>query len=388
MKFLTLLFPLLFLSFGVQAEGINFFHGNWEEALAKAKKEDKLIFVDAYTTWCGPCKRMAKNVFTDASVGEFYNKNFVNMKIDMEKPEGIAFQKKYPVAAFPTLYYIDGDGEVAHVVRGGQKLQAFIDLGKAAIKKNDKSGDYEAAYNEGKRDYDLVYNYVKALNRAGKPSLKVSNDYLKSQKDLTTEENLKFILEATVEADSRIFDLLMEHKAAIIAVTSKEAVNGRVEAACLCTADKAIEFTYFDLITEAAEKYRTNLPDKGDAFLYTQEMRYHAADQEPEKYLKSAEKLAKVYKKDAAKMHGLALSVFNTYGKNKAALKQAEKYAKSAASGGTDIAYYFTYAQILEKQGKKKDALKAAEKAKTMAEKNGDAKGKKAAELLMESLGA
>ncbi len=385
MKQLIFSLLILFATTSIQAGGIDFFHGTWEEALEKAKKEDKLIFVDAYTTWCGPCKRMSKQVFTQDAVGEFYNKNFVNMKIDMEKLPGRRFQKKYPVAAFPTLYYIDGDGKVAHVTKGGKNPEQFIQLGQMAMKKNDKSGDFEAAYKEGKRDYDLVYNYVKALNKAGKPSLKIANDYIKSQKDLTTEENLTFILEATTEADSRIFDLLTKHKPAIVALTSATEVNDRIEAACMRTADKAIEYKYYDLITEATAKLKAHVPEKAEAFEHTQAMRYHAADQEPAAYLKSAENLAKIYKKKPDNLHKLALTLVKQYDKNPQALKQAEKYAKSAASSGTDIAYYFTQAQILKKMGKSKDAIKVAEKAKKMAK--GDVAKEKAAEQFMQSLG-
>jgi len=355
---------VLFAATSLQAGGIDFFEGTWEEALEKAKKEDKLIFVDAYTTWCGPCKRMSKQVFTQDAVGEFYNENFIAMKIDMEKTPGRKFRKKYPVSAFPTLYYIDGDGKVAHVTKGGKNPKQFIQLGQMAMKKNDKSGNYEADYNEGKRDYNLVYNYVKALNKVGKPSLKIANDYLKSQKDLTTEENLKFILEATTEADSRIFDLLIQHKSAITQLTSEADVKDRIEAACTRTADKAIEYKYYDLITEATAKIRLIAPEKAEAFEHTHAMRYHAADQETAAYLKSADALAKIYKKDPDNLHKLAIIVAKQYEKNPQALKQAEKYAKSAASSGTDIVYYFTQAQLLKKMGKSKDAIKAAEKAK------------------------
>lgn len=65
--------------------GISFEHSSWEDILKKAKEENKLIFIDAYTTWCGPCKMMARNVFTDAEVGTFFNQNFINVKLDMEK---------------------------------------------------------------------------------------------------------------------------------------------------------------------------------------------------------------------------------------------------------------------------------------------------------------
>ena len=113
--FLSALAILFLGAVQLTAQGIEFFHGTWDEALAKAKEERKPIFVDAYAVWCGPCKRMAKQVFTDKKVGDFYNASFVNMKLDMEKGEGLKFRKKYPVSAFPTLYYIDAGGEVLHL---------------------------------------------------------------------------------------------------------------------------------------------------------------------------------------------------------------------------------------------------------------------------------
>ena len=79
----------LFFPFLLPGQGIIFFEGTWKEALEKAKKEDKLVFVDSYTTWCGPCIKMAKNVFTQESVGSFYNQNFINIKLDMEKEDGV-----------------------------------------------------------------------------------------------------------------------------------------------------------------------------------------------------------------------------------------------------------------------------------------------------------
>lgn len=85
-------------------EGIQFFHGTWAEALEKAKIEDKLLFVDAYAQWCGPCKVMAKNVFTQKKVGDFFNENFINLKMDMETTDGASFGHKYPVSAYPTLF--------------------------------------------------------------------------------------------------------------------------------------------------------------------------------------------------------------------------------------------------------------------------------------------
>ena len=101
MKKLTI-FSALFIGAMTLAQGIKFEDTNFSTILAKAKKENKLIFVDSYASWCGPCKLMVKNVFPQKAVGDYYNSHFVNAKIDMEKGEGIDLAHKYNVIVFPT----------------------------------------------------------------------------------------------------------------------------------------------------------------------------------------------------------------------------------------------------------------------------------------------
>lgn len=103
------------------ADGIDFFQGTFQEAKILANKHSKgflkfqkerLIFVDAYATWCGPCKKMSANTFTQPSVGEYFDKYFVNLKIDCEKGEGIDLCRKWGVGAYPTLIILDTDGNI------------------------------------------------------------------------------------------------------------------------------------------------------------------------------------------------------------------------------------------------------------------------------------
>ena len=94
--------------------------------LKMAKKEKKMIFVDCYTSWCGPCKMLAKNIFTQDSVADFYNANFICFQIDMEKGEGPELARKYGVAAFPTLLYVDKDGMLKHCVVGYLQTHELI----------------------------------------------------------------------------------------------------------------------------------------------------------------------------------------------------------------------------------------------------------------------
>jgi len=110
--------------------GIEFFKGSWKEALAAAKSQNKLIFMDAYASWCGPCKWMAANSFTDKAVGDFFNKNFINVKMDMEKGEGPGLASTYKVGAYPTLFFIDGSGKLVKTSVGALDAAALLSLGK------------------------------------------------------------------------------------------------------------------------------------------------------------------------------------------------------------------------------------------------------------------
>lgn len=115
--------------------GIHFFNGSLKEAKAKAKKENKLIFIDCYTTWCGPCKKMAKSTFLSKEVGAYYNKNFICLKVDMESGEGPTIATNYAIEAYPTYLFLDYKGDVKHRDLGYIDAGRFIEVGKTALTK-------------------------------------------------------------------------------------------------------------------------------------------------------------------------------------------------------------------------------------------------------------
>lgn len=147
-----------------QEGGIRFERGNWADIKEKAIREKKLIFVDFYTDWCGPCLAMAEEVFPLAEVGEYYNKHFVNVKIDAEKGEGLALRKKYEVASFPTFVFIDPQTEkVVHRSSSRQEKEVFLFTGKSAVHPAWRSTVLEQKYRSGERSRELLKQYMDYL---------------------------------------------------------------------------------------------------------------------------------------------------------------------------------------------------------------------------------
>lgn len=119
-----------FLTLSLSGQGIEFFHGTWAEGAGGAEKTGReLIFVDAFASWCSPCKRMASSVFPQ-KVGSFFNANFMNLKIDMEKPENAEFAGKYPVSAYPTLMFLDGSGKMVQKAVGAKDAEQLLELAR------------------------------------------------------------------------------------------------------------------------------------------------------------------------------------------------------------------------------------------------------------------
>lgn len=106
--------------------GVQFFNGSWEQAMAEARRQNKPLFVDFYTTWCPPCKRMAREAFPNVNVGEKFNARFVNYQLNAEYGEGLELAKRYAVASYPTALYVTPAGEVVHRSVGYAGVNAMI----------------------------------------------------------------------------------------------------------------------------------------------------------------------------------------------------------------------------------------------------------------------
>jgi thioredoxin 1 len=126
---------ILALSFNFKAEkrseeGISFIGGTFHEALEKANKEDKYVFLQIYATWCGPCKKLKQTTFVDPGVGEYFNQNFINISINGETAEGKEIIKKYNLRSYPSLLILDLKGEVMKTSYGYRSSKQLLSWAK------------------------------------------------------------------------------------------------------------------------------------------------------------------------------------------------------------------------------------------------------------------
>lgn len=371
MKRLITFIAIFLIACQSYSQEMEFFHGSWEEALAEANHQGKLIFVDCYTTWCGPCKRMSKYVFPDPEVGEFYNANFINLKLDMEKSEGLEFKRNFPVSAYPTFYYIDPKGEVVYTIKGARDASGFIDLGKTALAKYDGSKKYEEAYNAGDRSYDLVFSYVKELNRASKPSLKVANDYLNSDPDITEEQRLLFIKEAATQVDSRIFTILEENGKALIRLIGQEAWDESIRDAAKATAERAEEYESPSLINQATDVMERYLPDEAEFFKQRAYLDYAMTYRKADLYMEYAKPFVRqTAENNANALLQVCMEIIRYFPHELTLIDVAEKAIDRSLKIEKSMDGYMAYIAVCLRKDEKEKALELIEEGLKFAEEH------------------
>lgn len=370
---LILINILLISSYTINAQGINFMEGSWEEVLAKAQKDKKAIFVDAYTKWCGPCKRLQNTVFPTKEAGDLYNQNFINFKIDMETQSGIEFGTKYPVSAYPTLYFISNKGEVIQTHVGGADLKRFIEIGKEALSQNNYNPELEAEWDKGNRNYDVVLSYIKSLKSKGKPVNKIVLDYLKDKPNIDKDQKLVLIFESVTECDSKLFEMLTEKTnfKKLPEIYSKEEISEKIYSACWKTVEKAYEFDAPILQEEAKEKMKLFEKDRYKEFSTKIDLFNAENKGDFDMYKKAAENFFQELKTSDARINFIDQIPINTNNKS-AALELKEEFSKKCLEKEETPKTYLSYLKSLIENKKIEEARKYIAKAVKMATEKDD----------------
>lgn len=214
MKKILIVGFISFLSFyNAQNKQIVFEPGNFASVLKKAEKEHKLIFIDAYTTWCGPCKKMAKDIFTLDTVANYYNSTFINYKFDMEKGEGIEFAKKYQVNCYPNLLILDCKGNIVHRTAGYMSGSEFIAFAKNSLSTDKNFIALKTSYEKTGLTEQTLSAYIQLMEGACLSPSKGVTSYLKTVKDenLINETNWNLIRDIVTDVNSREINYLIKN---------------------------------------------------------------------------------------------------------------------------------------------------------------------------------
>jgi thioredoxin-related protein len=363
---------LFIVNANAQTQSINFETGDLNSVFAKAKQENKLIFIDAYTSWCGPCKAMAKNVFTKDSVADYFNANFVNYKMDMEKGEGPDFAKKYEVSCFPSLLILDANGSLVHRAAGYFESAQFIAFGSAGQTPEKtfvaKKNEYEkTGINEGN-----VLAYHELLSSVCFDSSPLVVKYLSSVKDedLIKPANWKLIKQVSNDYRSREMQYLLKNVSFFEQQFGKKEIERKI---IYLGEDYFWKITRSDTFNRAAF-------EKARAEFMTMKWPYS------ERILFNAD-LTAAYRTNKDDYFAMASARFQSYNNDNASalnntawkfyeecdnieyLKAAVNMAKRSCELELDYAALDTYAALLFKTGNYKEADLVVQKAIAIAVK-------------------
>lgn len=389
MKTLTaLLLMLPFLSFA-QEKGMHFEHGTtWSDILAKAKTENKYIFVDCFTTWCGPCRYMSANIFPQEEVGEFMNEKFLNVKLQLDTTDADNDEVKkwyqdahdimtqFKIRAFPTYLYFDPNGNAVHRLVGGMEAKDFITNANNALNTDKQYYTLLNKYEKGKKDSASLVSMALAARSAYdmETARKIADEYLATQTNLFTKDNLEFIQKFTESSSDKGFKLFLNNPEKTDAVLGAPVAEKVVKEIILY--EEVFPIVYkkdvdpnaepdWNLIKENIEK---KYPGKESEILLYSKVNFYLSKKNWEKFFSSVSIYLNNYKKFVSNddLNQFAWSVFLDCN-DRACLNKALDWSNQSFKGNNGPGYIDTYANLLYKLGRKDEAIAWEEKAKGFA---------------------
>ena len=373
----TLVIVMLSLSDGFsQNRSIRFNEKPWSEIVVMAKIENKLIFLDAYASWCGPCKWMAANMFTNDSIADYYNKTFICASFDMEKGEGLTLRKKYAVRAYPSLLFINPGEEMVHERVGApQKVKDYLDMARVAQNPEECLSNYLKKYQEGNNSPQFIQNYLVRLSEAYLPVNDVLKKYFSSQSesDLLNRADWNIIYRFTNEMNDPMFEFLLNHRKEYGKLYTKDSVNTKISLVYLYEFQKLLRNPNQKIVDSNYLALKKKISTSGfedagkvifDAYLTLYQMRGKSKE-----YLELAfSEMDKYYSDDYNMLNNVAWAVSSMTGEVKY-LEKAVSWSKRSVSLKREPFNLDTYASILFKLDKKEEAIKQEKDAIELARK-------------------
>lgn len=368
-------FMLFFPIYGAVAQGINFEKDlTFFQALEKAKNEGKVVFVDCYTTWCGPCRKLTNETFPDARVGSFFNSRFVNIKVDMEKEVGVEVRSKFSVPAYPTLLWVNPDGTLKHRAVGFLTPDRLLaEAQKASDTLAGQLDKMRAEYNNGKRDINFVNDYLNVLTSTGGSPDSELKDFINSlsANDTKQEKYTKTIYNATNDVRSPGVSYLLKNKTFVQSLVGENVFTLKLGKIADKGISEAVVKKDAGLLQEALLLLKNSGLKNADERVAYAQVEYASRVEDWTAFDKYATEYLKKY---AAKNDKQLSDIAWTYYLNisdKKQLEKAQKWAYEAVNLKNNTENNTVYAYLNYKLGNLKEAELACDYALLRAKEDG-----------------
>lgn len=360
-KTLFLMCSIVMYSFtNAQNKGIHFDDNtNWKGILAKAKAENKYIFVDCFTTWCGPCKYMSNNIFPMEEVGNFYNDKFINVAMQFDSTindaenikaryaDAVFIFKKYKIRGYPTFLFFSPNGELLHRKLALCDAKEFITIGTNALDPEKQCYTQIKKYNAGQRDSTFLNNLISTT---------------------------------LADFDDSFAEKFANECYATLNDANKKKLNGRLKEIIINEELKSnggwVNFEKWDNNQwyTYSNKIRKRYPLFAEDVLLNFKIRVYQTEENWGEYTATVMEYTKNKSVSSDELNNCAWLVFANCNDNKI-LNQALQWSKQSFTNQERIDPNFidTYANLLYKLGRKKEAIEWVQKAqKIVIEQGGE----------------
>lgn len=235
--------------------GIAFQHISLAQGVQKAKAEGKPLFIDVYATWCGPCKYLSKEVFTDDALGAYMNENFICLKLDGEKEDGSSLMSDFDLDSYPTLLFLSADKELIKKLVGAVPADHILTKAKGVI---DPEGTQvyrmQQRFKEGDRNQDFMRAYINELINEDHEVEPVIATYLELFPDLDFDNEDDFLI-FCLGVDDRDHPLMKAFigSAAQLGQTFPEYAQAKIEIMLMQSINDALEQDDPEIIQQDCE---------------------------------------------------------------------------------------------------------------------------------------
>jgi thioredoxin-related protein len=365
----------IFISlFTFAQDGIQFQDIPFKDLVAKAKKEKKLVFIDAYASWCGPCKMMEKNVFVKKSVGDFFNKNFVNARIDMEKGEGREIAVKFGVRSYPTYLFLNGEGELVSQNYGYMEDSMFLLMAQDISSPNNAKGSLKERFAKGEKDPEFLINIIKLNSTSDfEFAKKASERYFENKTEALTKEEIGYLLYFLKSTEDSNYKTFVSRKSEIINFLPEKSYSdfdhqlilSKVVAQSIDDKSKKINDDYFMKTAEPLVG-----KEEAQIKLNQTKLAYYEQTANFPEYEKTA--LEYYTKTDSFEPNELlkAAWIFSEHIKNNSSLKKAAEWAEQSVMRGETSENTYILARLYFLTGNKENAKNFAEMSRNIAVQN------------------